>query len=455
MSVLFKLNDLSKENLSFIVKNLSFQEYDENEENMKKWGKTQIPKEKKLIQMYSLDGDYIKLPFKFSNDLFGKIHNDRNFKKIIVDNVPNFVLDLKPHQVESAISLLKILLSKFSVIIGFPPGYGKTILGIWLWYITGIPGCIFFHRETIGRQWCTTIKLCVPDLYDKIWFVGDRELLENEIPPLTLCMNTRYKNIPQYLIDEIGTLIVDECHLFCSPSNKDCLLYLQPKYIIMETATLQREDKMERMIYSISGNNGLFETLKTSFSVYKINTGIKAQESFTNRGIDSVKLYKSLAEDSYRNLIILNIIKNNPHRKFMVLSKLATHVDYLFKLFTENGLECDTLFRSKNSYSDSNILIGTLSKISTGFDETTNCSNFKGIKSNVLILTHSIKKWQLFTQIRGRMRYDENGPIPIFCWLSDKNNMCKRHFKSLEDCMLDMNGKIENIDFKEDSIIFP
>lgn len=456
MSVLYKINDLTKVEIHSIVTDLTFIPYDEAEENAKKWGKKVSISQKSAIQMYSIENKTdIKIPFTYANKLFKKIHNQKEFTKVINNNIPEFKLELKEYQIEPALELLKILKTNNSVIIGLPPGFGKTILGIWLWYITGIPLCIFTHRETIGRQWIKTIEMCVPDLVDKIWFVGDRELLENEYPPIIICMNTRHSKIPQYLISYIGTMIVDECHLFCSPSNKECLLSVQPKYIIMETATLERDDKLEKIVYSVAGTEGVYRTLRTKYDIYKINTGIKEEESFTSRGVNAGALYKSLSENEFRNNIILNIIKNNPHRKYMVLSKLATHVDTLKKLFIENGLECDTLFRSKNKYSDSNILLGTLSKISTGFDETTNCSDFKGIKSNVLILTHTIKKWQLFTQIRGRMRFDENGLIPIFIWLSDKNNMCKKHFKDLKECMTDTNGDITEFDFVENEIILP
>ena len=455
MSVVYNLSDLSKDQITKIVKELTFQAHDPNEENAKNWGKTPPPSIKQIIQMYSIENKQIKLPLKFAEDLFEKKHNQNDFPKFIENNIPNFILNLKEHQIEPAIELLKILKKTGYVIIGLPPGFGKTILGIWLSYILGYNLCIFCHRETIAKQWIKTIQLTIPDILSKIWFVGDSDLLEDEIPPITICLNTRYTKIPQRVAKTIGTVIVDECHLFCSPSNKDCLLFLQPKYVIMETATLERDDKMERMIYSIVGTNGVFKTLKTIYQIYKINTHIKVDESFTTRGVDAGKLYKSLAENEERNKMILNIVKNNPHRKFMILSKLADHVATLKSMFTENGLSCDTLFRSKNTYNDSNILIGTLSKISTGFDESTNCSNFQGIKSNVLILTHTIKKWQLFTQIRGRMRFDEDGLIPIFVWLSDNNQMCKRHFKDLIPCMQDTNGDITEINYIEDNIIFP
>lgn len=451
MSVIFEINQLSKDILNKIVKDLTFKPIDEPEQFNKK---KITMNNKACIQMYSIENNtHVKLPYYYSNELFGKKHNSHEYPKVINNNTPEFVVDLFEKQISHSLKALDILMNTNCVILGLPPGYGKTIIGAWLSYIIGLIQCVFFHRDTIGKQWYETFIKCIPSIKSKIWIVGERELEKDEIPWVILCMNTRSHLIPKYLIKIIGTLIVDECHLFCSPSNKECLLMIQPKYIIMETATLPRDDKMESMIYSIVGKEGIFETLKTSYKIFKINTNIKGEETFTSRGINAGALYKSLAENEERNNIILNIIKNNPHRKYMVLSKLATHIDILQKLFIDNGLECDTLFRSKSTYSDSNILLGTLSKISTGFDESTNCSDFKGIKSNVLILTHTVKKWQLFTQIRGRMRYDEKGPLPIFIWLSDKNAMCKRHFKDLQTCMIETQGEIYEYNSLENIIL--
>jgi superfamily II DNA or RNA helicase len=452
MSIITEISTLSKDQLHSIVKNLSFCAVDPSEElNKFSKNKKQIVN-KTIIQMYSVENNtHIKLPYTYATNSLG-LKNNNIFEKVFEEPFYEFQIDLKEIQIPDSLKALDILQIKNTVILGLPPGFGKTIIGAWLSYVVGYSVCVFFHRDTIGKQWLNTFLKCYSNICDKIWVVGERDLLPNEIPLIILCMNTRYDKIPNYLINFIGTMIVDECHLFCTPSNKECLLYLQPKYIIMETATIQRDDKLESMIYSISGKEGVFQTLKTDYKLLKINTHIKGEETFTDRGINAGALYKSLAENENRNNIILNIIKNNPQRKYMVLSKLATHIDTLKELFIKNGLECDTLFRSKSNYSDSNILLGTLSKISTGFDESTNCSNFKGIKSNVLILTHTVKKWQLFTQIRGRMRYDENGLVPIFIWLSDKNNMCKRHFKDLVGCIEETNGEITEIDYYEDQI---
>jgi len=223
----------------------------------------------------------------------------------------------------------------------------------------------------------------------------------------------------------------------------------------METASLPRDDKLERMIYSITGDFGIFKTATTKYQFYKINTNIKEIEEFTQRGVNSTALYKALAENEYRNNIILNIIKTNPHRKFMVLSKLAEHVITLTKMLTENGIECDTLFGKKNTYSDSNVLLGTISKLSTGFDEQNACKDFRGTKSNVLILTHSVKSIPLFIQIKGRMRYssESGGLIPVFVWLSDKNAMVKRHFKELQPTILETNGDIVEMDYQENDVV--
>lgn len=456
MSVLYKISDLTKIQINNIVKNLSFQAIDPHEEELKKWNKakTHTPNTKPVIQMYMVeDGTHIKIPYSYACKNLGYV-NINNYPKAIINNIPTFELQLRENQIEYALSALEYLKTKNTVIIGLNTGFGKSIIGIWLWYVLGLIGCGFFHRETILKQWEKTITDCVPDMKDKIWIVGDRELKDGEIPLFILCMNQRHHLIPKYLIPLIGTIIVDECHLFCTPTNREPLLFFQPKYMIMETATLKREDKLERMIYAITDEHGIFQKLTTKYSIYKINTGIKEVEEFTTRGINCGALYKALSENEYRNNIILNIIKNNPHRKFMILSKLANHIDILKKLFIIHGLECDTLFGGKNTYNDSNILLGTISKLSTGFDEQNACKNFKGIKSNVLILTHSVKSIPLFTQIKGRMRY-EDGLIPIFIWLADKNNMIKRHFKELSTYMEESNADIYSMDYMEDNIILP
>ena len=148
---------------------------------------------------------------------------------------------------------------------------------------------------------------------------------------------------------------------------------------------------------------------------------------------------KSLAESQERNKLIVSIVTTNIHRKFIILSKLQDHVKLLEDIFTKIGIKVGTLYGSKSKYSDSPVLIGTIPKIGTGFDENTACDDFQGVASDTLILCHSVKNWRLFEQLRGRCMRSKS---PIVIWLADPISTIDNHFRELKSWIKETNGTI-------------
>jgi len=182
---------------------------------------------------------------------------------------------------------------------------------------------------------------------------------------------------------------------------------------------------------------------------YNIELGI-SWSTLDKRGLDFTDLVKKLAADNLYNYVILNIIKTNLQHKYIILTRLAEHANNLCSWLRAMGISADTLVGSKNNYNDSKVLIGTIGKISTGFDEATACPNFEGIKSNFLIIAPSVKEYQLFEQSRGRVMRSSN---PIVVWISPKNKVINNHFYGLKSWISETNGEIITQKFIDNQII--
>lgn len=455
MAVVINITELTREQVDNIPGYLTIQSVNKEEEKYKIWknvsNMTTAPP-KVTLKMYSYKDGVLRLPYRFACCLLGRMFNtDLPHLRIINDNIPEFAASLRENQIEQATESLSLLRQYNTVILGLPPGFGKTYLGAWLCYMAGYAIVVLVHREVIGDQWVKTFNTCIPGLSDRIWFVGkDKKMCAN--PAVIICMNTRVNLVPEEIRQSIGTLIIDEAHLFCTVGNVEPLLYFQPRNIIIETATLERIDSMEKMIHLMSGEHGIFEISKIPYQVYKVNTQIEVEESRTARGVNFGQLHKALSENESRNTMIINIVKNNLHRKFIILTRLAEHVRELHRLFLAEGITADTLFKNKNKYINSAVLIGTVPKMGTGFDEENACSNFSGKKSNVLIIVLSVKQWQLYEQMRGRVM---RGKSPIVIWLYDRNAICKRHFKELIPWITQTNGVVVDVNYMPDTIELP
>ena len=89
------------------------------------------------------------------------------------------------------------------------------------------------------------------------------------------------------------------------------------------------------------------------------------------------------------------------------------------------NVKTDFMMGTKKTYSDSQVLIGTVSKVGTGFDEKSMCPDFGGKRSDLLIYCSSTKKAGLMEQNVGRVMRAE---CPSVIHLVDDNPSIKRHW---------------------------
>ena len=398
----------------------------------------------------------IRLPFRFACSLFKRIVNhDRVYPRVTVNNFEplKFEATLREYQVQPALEAYEQLKTWGSTTLKLPPGFGKTMIGAWLWCLTSSVCAVLVVQQPLLKQWKKTFDIAAPTLSRSIWIVGeDPPPGPNVIPAIIICMNQRTSQIPSYIKDAVACLIIDEAHCFCTPERVDALLAFTPKYVIAETATLERDDGMEKMIHSICGEHSVYRAPTTQYSVLKLDTSIAVEEKRNRYGVDFSDLCTRLCALPERNNIIVNIVKRNPHRKFMILTRLADHVTLLNMLITQIGIQCATLYRNQKTYSDSPVLIGTIPKIGTGFDEANACEDFGGIQSDTLILANSIKKNTVFEQVRGRIMRSSS---PIVIYLVDRNSVCKRHFRETVPWIESTQGTIIKQVYYPDSVVLP
>jgi len=389
--------------------------------------------------MYILEEYHIYLPYRFACSITNKIQNISSdhirFKDI------NFIGKLRDYQVEVYEEAWDLLSKWNTVTIGMPPGWGKTMLSVLLWSKLKMMGLILTHTKCISIQWLRTLEEYIPELVGCFWVVGETIApKEGEIPAAIICLVDRFEKIPLKLRKQIGVLIIDEAHSICTTTGIPALLGTQPLKTIAISATLERTDGLETMIQSIVGVYGVFKVSKKPYTVICYNTGIFGEEKYTSEGIDFVKLIKSLASNPIRNRKIIDFIDRNKNKKTIGLTRLTDHIRILTPLLEEKNIKTDSLYGKKEKYSDSQVLLGTIQKIGTGFDEKNACDDYGGTPSNMVLFLLTIGKWQLFEQGRGRvMRCEEN---PVVVWFLDENKTCKRHWDKISKWIEMTNGKI-------------
>ncbi len=426
MSVVVKRSALSEKQVHFIREMLVLQP----KEKFHAYGKRKAKNVKPVVfyQRFSspnpeeMEEIYVFLPYRFAAALLGEnISEQGNYTPSIF----HFTGTLRGYQEEDLPILVQHLDEYGTTSLCWDPSLGKTIMGAFLAAKYSLLTVVLMHRTCLIKQWRKTFAK-VTDA--TVWVVGEKKV--PELFNVIICLDKRVKKIPVDIRDRVGMLIIDEAHAFCTTSQVERLLGFHPRYIIAESATLKRDDEMHHMIYAMCGNHNVTRELKKTFHVYKVETyipGVRIPRTDGGKGVQWHPLAKSLAFNDDRNNIIVELALKNPTYKIVILTGYTAHTKLLHKIFEGLKESVDYLCGPKNNYHDSRILVGTISKIGTGFDEESFCDDYGGIKINLGILAHSIASKNVLEQSVGRVFRAE---FPNIMHLVDDDPTIDKHWKT-------------------------
>jgi superfamily II DNA or RNA helicase len=303
----------------------------------------------------------------------------------------------------------------------------------------GQVGIIFLTNTTLIKQWLDTFKNFTQAT---VWVVG--EAFPSKPVNVVICMDGRFDKLPAAFVSGIGVVVYDEAHTFCTNGRINCLLGVTPKYIIAASATMHRPDDMISMMHAVVGEHNVYEISQKPFNVYKYNTGINIPIVKNRQGKpDYSKVLDAQVENEARNGLIYDLVEQHANDKILIMCKYVKHVKKLYEELKRRGKSVDYMAGTKSKYNDSQILIGTISKIGTGFDEKAACDDFNGFRINVVILACSIKSIGLLEQVAGRgFRSD----FPQIYYLIDENTIIQNHWRGAVPWFKSRNGTIKEID---------
>ena len=392
---------------------------------------------------YEKDGKaYINIPYDYGCKLFGV----PKFNHPDVRYTFHGGFDkLYESQIQPTKDAINYIQNKGTVILNLFTGAGKTIVAAYLASLTHKLTLILYTGDIIGKQWIKTFE----DFTNaRVWFIDQRG---KSLPPaggahVVVCMDTRLHWLDQDYVDKIGTVIIDEVHTFCTPERVKCILGVTPQFVIAASATITRGDGLHSIIHSVCGQNIVRRISTKPFKVYKYLTGIRIDAKQNLNGIlDWSDFTLKQATSEERRKLVLELIKAHPTYKILILTwRSVKHVVPLYQYLISNGIECDYMSGTKKTYKDSPVLIGTIKKIGTGFDEKAACEDYNGTRINMLIKLGSTKSPELLEQIAGRSFRSE---FPVIIDFVDDHPLSDNHFtKVAEPWYVSRNGKVQIVE---------
>jgi len=358
------------------------------------------------IMFYVVDKEYVYLPFKYGEKLLGP-QAVRDYP-LAGFRYTGTLLPRQPSVVEEAMQQLD---QHGTTLLHLYTGFGKTVVASYLAATSRMKTCVLMNSTPLLPQWKSTFEQMTDA---KVWIVGEKMIHPD--PDVILLMSGRLEQVPAELREKIGLLIIDECHKFCTPTSVAPILAFTPKFIIACSATPTRSsDNLHHMIYALIGTHEVFRPLDKKFTVVCFRTGICPELKQNKMGsMDWASAVKDLCGDETRNQLIVQWVLANLQLKQLILTWNADHAFFLQKYLTGHGVKAAVMARNLKTYSDSQVLIGTIAKIGTGFDEKAACADFGGERISMLLLVGSTKNVELLTQVTGRAFRADNPYIVDF-----------------------------------------
>lgn len=408
MSIATKIEDLTDDHRQNIIKDLCI----ETEDTKKKFFG---PKTKK-IYAYLLTNTHIYTPFHYSIKTLGKTRNARSSYASINCTFTGALRDEQKVALKEGKALLN---TNGCCIMSMYPGFGKTISAIKLACDIKLKTLIIVNKIILMDQWITSINNFCNSATIISNLKNNKKNLTQFEPSDFIIMNAiNIDKFPKSFYTDIGFVVVDECHQILTETLFRAFEILSPRYLLGLSATAFRYDPLDKLFNLYFGPEKVVREMHKKHTVFVVKTGCVPQVELDRRGkINWALVIDSLSMNEIRNKIIIDIIIKHKDRNFLVLVKRIAQGNYLENKLKEADENVGSLLGT-NQIFDRNvrILIGTNSKVGTGFDFA---------KINSLILACDLKNY--FLQYLGRCFRDPSIEPYIFD-LVDENGILKSHF---------------------------
>ena len=272
-------------------------------------------------------------------------------------------------------------------IISLQTGGGKTVCALYIASQLKLPTIVLVHNTFLRDQWIERIQSFLPNArIGKIQ--GDIVDTDKDII-VAMLQSISMKEYSQSVFQNIGLVIVDECHHIASESFSQAIPKLTSKYMLGLSATPERKDKLMYVInwflgpllYKSDTVDKIDEAVRVEYFEYepedpKFNDIIlnPAGVMFTSLMINKV------VESEHRNKWLIEILKDiyAEGRQILVLSDRVEHTEKLFELLPDE-IKAHSCILSRKITSakrtewceTKKILIATYQMCKEGFDVST------------------------------------------------------------------------------------
>lgn len=280
---------------------------------------------------------------------------------------------------------VNVMLQHATGVLHAPTAFGKTVAAIGIIVERKVNTLILVHSKELVTQWQERLKTFIQGVEIGVIHGGKRKPSGDIDVATYQSLLSKKDNTVRPETFQYGQIIVDECHHLSAPRYELLLSEIKPRYVLGLTATPQRQDGHQPLIFMQAGplRHKAVSPKEQQFSqeVVCCRLNHMPPQELLNPDVRPhiADLFRWLIDNPERNQRItsdvLAALKKNRH--ILVLTERRAHADTL-KLLLENkgihsavltgGMKAREKRDSKALLSTAKVVIATGKYVGEGFD---------------------------------------------------------------------------------------
>ena len=229
-----------------------------------------------------------------------------------------------------------------------PCGFGKTILGLYFISKLKKKTIIIVHKEFLMNQWVERINFALPNA--KVGVIqGDKFEMDGNDIVIGMLQTISMRDYPIHAFDDIGHVIIDECHRIPSKVFSRALLKINSTYMLGLSATPNRKDGLTKVlkwyigdiIYSVKSSEKNIVHVKRYILDSKNEDYNKEINNFRGQ-VQMPTMLNNISNYYPRTKLIMDVvlkeISENNIRQILILSDRKQQLEDMYKIAMNNNM---------------------------------------------------------------------------------------------------------------------
>lgn len=355
----------------------------------------------------------IKEPAKTSLEFAGSVRDNQ------LEPINKFLASCNLEGQYTPESLLKY---SYGGIISLPCGWGKTVIGLYLAARLGVKTLIIVHKEFLVNQWKERIEQFLPTAKIGTIQQNKMDVVGKDIV-IGMLQSISMKDYPDWIFDDFGLTIVDECHHISSEIFSRALPKINSRYTLALSATPKRKDRLECVMewylgpYLFIVQQQNTKRVRVNMIYYYNNNALySGMETLPNGKPCIARMTNNITEFSRRNELILEIMRRcvEPDEShILALSDRREHLRYLHDTIEERNISTKGYYvggmkeKDLKETESKKIMLSTYTMSSEALDVAS---------LNTLLLMTSHSGGSVHTQSCGRILRKAHGEFVPTVW---------------------------------------